>query len=440
MGRVIDLLGRSVGTIEEVIKHNTLIPLASRFIRPEDTESIVSHFIEGPRGGLASKVGMAGQASGWAKHRLLRCIKCLKEDIGSCGRPFWRRDHLLPGILFCGKHQMPLHIPCETCLNYSRFRDRTLHAGHHCGCGLKPVPEALQLTAEQSEVEIELARVTSLLLDPSYMPTLDFQRVAKETSNAASEIGLLEGGILRHAISREYLSDSPFSSPLRRTGFLDFSQFAFGEVIRGDTTLRHPIPAIAMLIALAGSWKKMEERSNAPSDAEAKAAKANNVQQVIAPAFVLERSADRIAEDIARYTELRVSRPELNHSQLRRRFGNAAQRYLTVERLLAAGVDVATTSNRTKDASDARIVEELIAHIEQRSLHLRATQYPHRITTFSLMSTFRRPNLFHQAAMLKRLIRAYETLQQHVENTAAWRERIAATGITTIAKPRGKKR
>ncbi|TDY24560.1 TniQ protein [Paraburkholderia sp. BL6665CI2N2] len=427
MGPVINLLERNVGTVEEVVKHNMLIPLASRFIPLEDTESIVSHFIEGPKNGLASKVGMAGQASGWSKHRLLRCPKCLKEDIGSCGKPFWRRDHLLPGILFCGKHRMPLHVPCDICADYARFPDRTLHAGHHCGCGLKPLPEATLLSDAQSEVEIELARVASRLLNPEYLPQLDFRAVAKETNSAATELGLIEDGELRYSMTKEFLLASPFNSLLRRTGFLSFGGNAFAQILKGYKSLRHPISAIATLISLAGSWQKVEERLSAPRDAGKDIASANHILQVVGSARVIERSANRIASDLNRYKMLCAAHPGLTHTQLKRRFSNSAQRYLTVRRLIAAGIDVAARAKEAQIAVDARMVDEVISHIKQRLLHLRDAGYPRQITPIALMETFRRPRLFAQRAMQTRLSRAYETLQRHAESVPAWRERVKAT-------------
>lgn len=66
------------------------------------------------------------------------------------------------------KGYVPLHVPCEDCLNYTDFPGRTLHAGHHCGCGLKPLPETTRLTDAKAEAEISVARVVSLLLESDY--------------------------------------------------------------------------------------------------------------------------------------------------------------------------------------------------------------------------------------------------------------------------------
>lgn len=439
MGPVITLLGKSVGSFDEVIKHNMLIPLAARFIPPEDTESIVSHFIEGPKGGLASKVGMAGQASGWAKHRLLRCVKCLKDDIGSCGKPFWRRDHLLPGILFCGKHEMPLCLPCELCANYAHSMKRTLHAGHHCGCGLEPLDEAALLTDEQAEVEIELARITSRLLDADHLPALNFQRVATETHNAAVELGLVRDGFLRHTEVREFLMASPSNSLLGRTGILNLGPLNLAAFLKGDKVFRHPIPAIAMLTSLAGKWRAVERRVTAHIET------GGGITELKAKAEVLNLdtarilSSERIAEYIERYKRLRTEHPGRKHTELRRAFRNEAQRYLTRGGLIAAGVDVPPRRAATI-GNDMHLVELLIAHIEQRSRHLRATQYPNRITASSLMTNFYRPRVFAQKGMVKRLSLARAVLLQHTETPAGWRKRLKALEGRRDAQGAGKQR
>ncbi|WP_143048364.1 TniQ family protein [Burkholderia sp. WP9] len=434
MRRVINLLGQSVGTIEEVIKHNTLIPLASRFIRPEDTESIVSHFIEGPRGGLASKVGMAGEASGWSKHRLLRCVECLKEDIGSCGKPFWRRDHLLPGLLFCGKHRVPLQVPCEVCANYASFSERTLHAGHHCGCGLTPLLEATQMTDAQSESEIGLARIASQLLDSDYLPTLDFRRVAKETSRAAVELGLVRDGESRYARIREFLSDSPFNALLRRTGIFAASRTKLTRIFNGDSCMRHPLSALTLLTSLVGRWQTVELRVTASNIDEEASTRVNLARKVRLEEGLPELSPDRIARDFQRYKELHAIHPGLNHTQLRGRFSTKSRRYLTVERVRNAGVEVLPRPKQKK--SDSDLVDELIAHIKNRSLHLLATRYPERITGRVLMETFRRPKVFEQKGMKARLPRAYETLTELRETDAAWRERMKREKSITKAQRR----
>lgn len=426
MGPVITLLGRNVGSIEEVIKNNMLIPLAARFIPPEDTNTIVSHFIDGHRGGLASKVGMAGQSSGWSKHRLLRCVQCLKEDIGACGTPFWRRDHLLPGILFCGAHEMPLSLPCELCADYHNNLSRTLHAGHHCGCGLTPLEEATRVTDKQAEVEIELARITSSLLDADYLPNLDVQRVAFETQNAAARLGLLRDGVVRRAELREFLMESPWNPLFKRTGILDSSLCKVPDALRGQKTFRHPIPAISMLTSLAGEWRTVVDRMNIPSVTTAGLPTLNatveNVNLELPPTL----PPTRIAAVYERYRRRRAEHPQRNHTELRRTFPVDAQRYLSKELLVRAGVDIPPSPSKAQ-IRDSSHIQSLIAHIEQRSRQLREAKYPHRIFAVTLMNTFHRPRIFSQKGMAERLGPAHEVLQQHTETHVQWLERIKAT-------------
>ncbi|WP_157650814.1 MULTISPECIES: TniQ family protein [Burkholderia cepacia complex] len=440
MGPVIQLLGGNVGSVEDVIQHNMLIPLASRFIPPEDTRSIMSHFIDGPRQGLASKVGMAGPTSGWAKHRLLRCPKCLEEDIGCCGRPFWRRDHLLPGILFCGKHQMPLHVPCDDCLNYTVFPERTLHAGHHCGCGLKPLPEATRLTDAKAEAEIGLARVASLLMESDYLPNFDYRRVADEINLSAVDLGLVQGGEFRPALAKEYFSNSPFSALLSRTGIFRSDADTLREIFKGRRCIRHPITAIAVLKSLAGGWGQVEDRmrgfvrdfANLPVPDVPKT-----------PGYTQKGTRGRFIYYAKWYSQLSVEHPELNHARLMGLLPRAAKKHLTKKRLESAGFDTPTTFWST--TNDTQLAGELIAHIEQRSRHLRATGYQRRITKTALLSTFRRPKLFSQRGMTERLIDAWETLERNTEDPAAWRERLksrnAASKATRTAtqRPHGSK-
>jgi len=90
------------------------------------------------------------------------------------------------------------------------------------------------LTDEHAEVEVELARATSRLLDAGYLPALNFRRVAAETRNAAARHGLLRDGVLRHAEARALLRTTPFNSLLQRTGIVSLSPSMFAAVLKGD--------------------------------------------------------------------------------------------------------------------------------------------------------------------------------------------------------------
>ncbi|KAF1038620.1 MAG: hypothetical protein GAK33_01956 [Burkholderia lata] len=422
MGPVIEMLGGNVGSVEDVIQHNTLIPLAARFIPSEDVTSITSHFINGPRGGLASKVGMAGPRSGWAKHRLLRCPKCLEEDIGSCGKPFWRRDHLLPGILFCGKHQMPLHVSCEICMDYAANPMRTLHAGYHCGCGLNALPETIQLSDAQAEVEIEVARVASRLLESDYLPNLDHQRIAEEIKSSATKLGFIIDGLFRPEIAKEYFSVSPFNSLLSRTGIPSERTFAFSEIIRGRRFLRHPISAISMLKSLAGGWHQVEARLEASVGNRTDHRQPSSVKPIRKHRPKNAPRHKGFIHYAELYKELRRAHPERCHVDLMRLLPRVAQHHLTEISLSEAGYDAPNLYK--SDLRTQHLAEELIRHIDERGPNLRATGYRKRITKYALLSSFRRPNVLRQKGLAERLTGVQDALVRNTETHAEWKKRI----------------
>jgi len=281
------------------------------------------------------------------------------------------------------------------------------------------------LTDEQAEVEVELARITSRLLDADYLPTFNFQRVAAETRDAAAKLGLLRDGVLRHAEARAFLRTTPFNSLLQRTGILNLGPNNFAAFLKGDKVVRHPIPAIAIITALAGNWQSIEKRAAVQSDPSVEIEKTNS--KAVAANFNVAdaRSPERVAKDIERYKRLRAARPQWTHSELRRRSGKSARHYLNRELLMAAGVDIPPRPPNVA-TSDTLLVELLIAHVKQRSRHLKTALYPGRITGSTLMATFYRPRIFKQKRMVERLGPAHTVLLRHTETHAEWRKRIEA--------------
>lgn len=91
-------------TLENIIYHNTLFPYYAAFI-PEER---ALRSIELMRGGNLSKVyNMLGVLS-WRKNQTLQffrhCPECVKEDVANYGETFWHREHQIPGVFVCNKH------------------------------------------------------------------------------------------------------------------------------------------------------------------------------------------------------------------------------------------------------------------------------------------------------------------------------------------------
>lgn len=431
MRPVIELLKTTVGSVDDVLAYNTLSPLASRFIPPEDFRCVEAHFLNGPVSGLQAKQGMAGPRSGWARHRLLRCVQCLEEDIGCCGRPFWRRDHLLPGSMFCGLHGLPLYEACELCMDYEKHPERVLHAGYHCGCGLKPIAEVTSLSDKHAETEVEVARIASRLLDPGYLPHLNHASVAKAIAEAAMKHRLIRDGRFFWDTTKEYFAQHALRPLVERTGISIERSQTFGDILKGRQFLRHPIQAIGMLRALNDSWDHVEEIfMNGPNLATIATQSSPDRRMPrkdwtkYHQSYISRHYKSLFSRYASQYDELRRARPELSHVQLMRLLPTTANDVLTENSLAEAGYDVPMVLKN--GVRNQALAEMLVEYIDTRGESLRASRYPHRIDHGALQRGFVRPKALHGKGMAEKLVGVPEALKRNAETPAEWRARIAS--------------
>ncbi len=99
----------AMGSALEIIQHKTLLP----YYLPFKSKEMVSESIRALRGdGIAHlkyRLGLLTSGLG-AAHPLKGCPDCVAEDSVTHGWSYWHREHQLPGVWVCRKHQCPLRI------------------------------------------------------------------------------------------------------------------------------------------------------------------------------------------------------------------------------------------------------------------------------------------------------------------------------------------
>ncbi|MFM0048303.1 hypothetical protein PQR51_01975 [Caballeronia grimmiae] len=430
MRPVIELLSDTVGSVDDVLEHNTLLPLTARFLETNDHLFVKAHFLGDPLHGLQAKLGMNGPRGGWSKVRLLRCPECMTKDIGCCSNSFWRRDHLVPGLLFCGRHGVPLHEACEECMDFDSNPERTLHAGHHCGCGLKPIKEAVSLSSAQAEIEIEVAKAASQLLDSNYLPRFDQEGIRAAVEQATVQHGIVSSGQVDKRAAVEFFDANPLTPTLRRTGLNRVGPMLFAKVLRGDEAVRHPVEAIMLLTALYGKWRAVEDVFHAgPRRQLPRTTQAAAPTRVVPPSWTYEyrRVAQKNSFErdeachVLRYQELRQQRPELSHGQLKVFFPWSVRKYLSRTRLTQAGVDLPAPTYGVRQ--QIKLDEEFARHIDERGRRLRTSKYSRRICQRVLARGFRRPDLFGQKHLNGRLSKSRAAVARNEESKEQWKAR-----------------
>ena len=92
-------------TVESLIKRNTLYPFFRTFLTPIEIYS----FKKLLREKSSTSISQAAKISDKERNEVLKfCPKCRVEDEQKYGEAYWHRQHQIPGMLLCLKHQVAL--------------------------------------------------------------------------------------------------------------------------------------------------------------------------------------------------------------------------------------------------------------------------------------------------------------------------------------------
>ncbi|NYH21712.1 TniQ family protein [Paraburkholderia bryophila] len=422
MRSLIDQFGDLVGPLDKVFARNMLLPLFKRALDPEGQAFLEGHCLDAPKMGLPAVVGLNGPRSGWARATAACCPMCIQDDIAPCGNPFWKRDHLVPGLLFCSRHQLPLHVPCEMCADFRKHPNLTTHPGRHCGCGLRPLSQATALSDADMASETEMAKAASNLLQPNYLPQLNHIGFATLVAKSASELGLVEEKGVNWRRTEEYLKDTPHSRLISRTSIL-LGRVQVGAVLRGKAVFRNPLQGVALLIALYGTWDAVEAECLTAASEERQTAPAKEKENVSLRSTAARnrkwaaKNHDRwFAHYVEAYREVRRMHPDDTFSQLMRRLPRCAGYFLSRANMVAAGEDVPT-----RFAYDKALDRSFSGHIRATAKRLSDEGYRGRLTQRALTRGHRMDLAWYQ--IRDRLPLAKLALAECEESEPAYRRR-----------------
>ena len=92
-------------TVESLIKKNTLYSFFRSFLTPIEIYS----FKDLLRSKSSTSISHAAKISDKERNRVLKfCPKCRTEEEKKYGEAYWHRQHQIPGMLVCLKHEIPL--------------------------------------------------------------------------------------------------------------------------------------------------------------------------------------------------------------------------------------------------------------------------------------------------------------------------------------------
>lgn len=99
---------------EELILRHTVFPYSVAFMPEQERQRLLAKTL-GPSSNEECIGTLSKSVSFGVRYRRV-CPACIQQDLQRHGESFWRRSHMLPGVLTCAEHGVPLwetHIPLK---------------------------------------------------------------------------------------------------------------------------------------------------------------------------------------------------------------------------------------------------------------------------------------------------------------------------------------
>lgn len=113
--------GGSLGSVEHLIQHRTILPFYLTFKSSEVGHAAVTALSGVGSSSLKYRLGLLTSGLG-AAHPLKACAHCLSDDLLVHRTAYWRLPHQLPGVWVCPKHGIALQIQSRDLRPSRRFR------------------------------------------------------------------------------------------------------------------------------------------------------------------------------------------------------------------------------------------------------------------------------------------------------------------------------
>lgn len=431
------LLGEYVGSLEAVLTCNTLLPGFRRFLSPDDAKQVRDHHVGTTVAGIASTVGFSHHRQGLLSTPGI-CVECIKEDVSANGEAFWRRDFVLSDVRWCARHQIPVRSLCDSCLYSFQYTRKFIAPQSVCFCGRPLVLRSRDDGAQ--ELELEMARGWSQLLDSKFEPSLSGSEVARLTHIKAKELGMVDRNGVRWKMFEEFFDEPRLNSLGRSLGF-SFRNPPARDVIRGKRSMRNPSHGLFLLIALYGSWYAVEteilwpcgnqsyalDRSRNPSAAEKARLSTYHIKRY-------ERSITLIPDTVSIYEKLRNDNPELGHIAIQRRLPPSHRLAATRARLEEHGVLLPPAEGGQRDPILRD--ERAAAHVERRWDQLTRENKPARISRAALIWGNSLRSVIHLPTVAAVSPRTIAALKKYAESSNAFHRRIIRAEVLAGNVPR----
>jgi len=393
LNAVSESLWQSSKVSDELLANNTLFPSFSRLLPQHDREFVEMHHRFSGRPGVAAKLGMNNRSG--SKWTFAACAKCVVEDVAADGNPFWRRDHFMPGIIFCGRHQEILNIACTNCMKSGQGPETILKPKSACICRTNLHTTIHQYRQIEIDSLIDRSRGFSQLLDINVFRDANQSTFSEVFTNKAIALGLIENGVVKWNAVRDIVSSESGSATTPFAIRTEMTEKMLKRAFLGNSLPRNPLSAISLFQTFFGTWSNAEiaiaeqivisRKSNVVSNhvpSQTSVKRRIRVSRSITKDQLNAKREKSFARNVEEYRRLQKLYPTLTHKKLLFKLSGDSKG-VTTKRLAAANIKLSPSTSG--DEYLATLDMSLSNHIRQSHQMLLDANLDTRISRAKLL-------------------------------------------------------
>jgi len=247
----VDVTKQSYGNCHSIIAKRTILPYFLPFKDKQNAEDAFAAMASPNIGSLKYRLGILTSRFG-ADHPLKACPKCVVRDRNTYSVAYWHRDHQIPGVWLCSKHNLPLLVSTLKSSGIARFSWLLPDQSK-----LSPINKPFPIEHLKSLSEISIG-ITNLPPGTYFNPLHVLQAYIHKLK---SRDLLTPGGSLRLSkIASEYYQFSKRWEYQPISGALPTSEknaaAQIGRLFRTPRTGTHPLRHTMVITWLFSSWQK----------------------------------------------------------------------------------------------------------------------------------------------------------------------------------------
>ncbi len=284
--------GPALGSVDDIVEDRSILPLYLRFSSDAAAATATQAVAFNSAGNLKFQLGMLTSRFR-ANHPLKACPACMEMDRRDHATAYWHREHQLPGVWVCRRHQQRLRASNLKATGVSRFQ------------WLLPATSQFAAADEDSPISPSALELANMVMDmvASRHASFDGPRLCLTYRTALGRHGFLKGlGARRLDHKRSGPCYAAFVAPLAAFDQLDglptSEHAAAAELARLIGPIRsgtHPLRHLALMSWLFSDFGDFLENYKASTRNEPRAAPPDALSSVPARTSQDPRRSEFIA-------------------------------------------------------------------------------------------------------------------------------------------------